>query len=204
MPIYILSVWRPWQRWKSAQNLVAALAASKTQSWSRVLYGLGIRHVGSVNAQLLTEAFSSIEQLAGAEVDAIAAVHGIGPEIANSVHQWFQLPANQNLIEQLQTLGLPLANAPIDPTTTVTEEAAETSQPLRGKTLVLTGTLPTLKRDQAKTLIQQAGGKVTSSVSSKTDYLVVGEDAGSKLKKAQALGVTCLAEAQLLSMLKDM
>jgi len=184
---------------KSAQNLVAALEDSKAQPWSRVLYGLGIRHAGSVNAQVLTEQFPSVEQLAAADVDAIAAVYGIGPEIARSVHQWFQVPANQTLVKRLQALGLQFVS-----TTAVSDPAAgtATAQVLAGKTLVLTGTLPTLSRDRAKTLIQQAGGKVTSSISSKTDYLVVGAEAGSKLKKAQTLGIECVSEEQLLSILE--
>jgi len=182
---------------KSAEKLVEAIAQSKTQPWSRVLYGLGIRHVGSVNALNLTQQFVTVEQLAAAEPDVIAAVYGIGAEIAQSVYQWFRIAANQTLIERLQASGLQLA-ATADAAATPTGE-----QPLGGKTFVITGTLPTLKRDDAKALIQNAGGKVTESVSKKTDYLVVGEDAGSKLEKAQQLGITCLSEAQLLALLED-
>ena len=177
-----------------ADKIVGAIAASKTQPWSRVLYGLGIRHVGSVNAQLLTAAFPTVEQLMGAEPEAIAAIHGIGSEIAQSVYQWFQTPANQTLIQRLRAAGIPLASA---------APAIDAPQPLAGKTLVLTGTLPTLKRDQAKAMIQAAGGKVTGSVSKKTDYLVVGADSGSKLAKAQSLGITQLTEAQLLELLAE-
>ncbi len=180
---------------KLAEKLVVAIAQSKTKPWSRVLYGLGIRHVGSVNAQLLTQKFLTVEQLAAAEPTDIATVYGIGSEIATSVYQWFRIPANQILIERLQAAGLQLA-----------QEAGETTvtsgNPLSGKTFVVTGTLPTLKRDEAKALIQNAGGKVTDSVSKKTDYLVVGEDAGSKLDSAQKLGITCLSEAQLLKLLE--
>lgn len=181
---------------KSAEKLVGAIADSKTQPWARVLYGLGIRHVGSVNAQTLTQQFPKVEQLANASAAQIEGVYGIGPEIAQSVAQWFRVPANQTLIERLRDVGLQLA-AEIQ----TTNQAK--SQPLSGKTFVITGTLPTLKRDEAKELIQKAGGKVTNSVSSKTDYLVVGEDAGSKLEKAQALGITQLSEAQLLQLLED-
>ena len=177
---------------KSAQNLVNAIAQSKSQPWSRVLYGLGIRHVGSVNAQVLTEKFPSVEALANAEMDEIAAVYGIGSEIAQSVHQWFRVPANQTLIERLQTGGLQLVGE--QPSS---KDAASTPKPLAGKTFVITGTLPTLTRDEAKALIQHAGGKVTGSVSSKTDYVVVGADAGSKLTKAEELGITRLSEAEL-------
>lgn len=181
---------------KSAEKLVEAIAQSKTKPWSRVLYGLGIRHVGSVNALNLTKQFVTVEQLAAAEPGAIAAVYGIGAEIAQSVYQWFRIAANQTLIERLQAAGLQLA-ATVDATTPLEAQA------LGGKTFVITGTLPSLKRDEVKALIQNAGGKVTDSVSKKTDYLVVGEDAGSKLEKAQQLGITCLSEAQLLALLED-
>ena len=180
---------------KSAQNLVNALAASKQQPWSRVLYGLGIRHVGSVNAQVLADQFPTVEQLATAEADAIAATFGIGPEIARSVHQWFRLPANQTLVSRLQAAGLQFVAAPPSD-----EGTAPATQPLAGKTLVLTGTLPNLSRADAKAKIQQAGGKVTGSVSAKTSYVVVGDEAGSKLKKAESLGIPCISEAELLEM----
>jgi DNA ligase (NAD+) len=180
---------------KLAEKLVNAIANSKTQPWSRVLYGLGIRHVGSVNAQTLTQQFTTVEQLAKASAAQIEGVYGIGPEIAQSVFSWFQVPANQTLINRLREAGLQLAAAK-----TTTEPK---NQALSGKTFVITGTLPTLKRDEAKELIEKAGGKVTNSVSSKTDYLVVGDDAGSKLEKAQALGVSQLNEAQLLELLED-
>ncbi|GAC1490652.1 MAG: hypothetical protein NVS2B14_02810 [Chamaesiphon sp.] len=182
---------------KLAQKLVDAIEQSKTQPWARILYGLGIRHVGSVNAQLLSQKFPTVEQLAVASPVDIAAVHGIGAEIAQSVYQWFQVPANQALIQRLQVAGLQLA-AEVE----TTDNLSTVHQPLTGKTFVMTGTLPTLKRDEAKELIERAGGKVTSSVSPKTDYLLVGEEAGSKLEKAQDLGITQLSEAQLLEMLE--
>ncbi|BAY28760.1 DNA ligase, NAD-dependent [Nostoc carneum NIES-2107] len=181
---------------KSAQKLIDAIAQSKNQPWSRVLYGLGIRHVGSVNAQLLTEKFSDVEKITQARQSDIAGIYGIGVEIAESVHQWFQIDANQTLISRLQAAGLQLANSAETPTIT------DSNPNFAGKTFVVTGTLPTLKRDEAKALIQKAGGKITDSVSKKTDYLVVGEDAGSKLAKAEALGITQLTEAQLLQMLE--
>ncbi|WP_017318790.1 NAD-dependent DNA ligase LigA [Mastigocladopsis repens] len=182
---------------KSAQKLVEATAQSKNQPWSRVLYGLGIRHVGSVNAQLLSEKFPTVEQLAEASQADIETVHGIGEEIAQSVHQWFRISANQTLISRLKDAGLQFASA-MEATA-----VSHSHQKLAGKTFVLTGTLPTLKRDEAKALIQQAGGKVTDSVSKKTDYLVIGEDAGSKLAKAQELGIPQLSEGELLEMLQD-
>ncbi|AFZ13522.1 DNA ligase [Crinalium epipsammum PCC 9333] len=180
---------------KLAQKLVDAIAHSKTQPWSRVLYGLGIRHVGSTNAQLLTDKFSSVEQLAAATTPQIESLYGIGFEIANAVNQWFKVPANQSLIERLRAAGLQLASQEKPQ-----QQTGKLS--LAGKTFVVTGTLPTLKRDEAKDLIQKAGGKMTNSVSAKTDYLVVGEDAGSKLDKAQELGVKQLSEADLLAMLQ--
>lgn len=179
---------------KSAQNLLEAIAQSKQQPWARVLFGLGIRHVGSVNAQLLADHFTSVDRLAAAEPEAIASVYGIGPEIAQSVHQWFRVPANQELIQRLKDAGLQMEGE-------VPAAPAETNEAIAGKTFVLTGTLPTLKREEAKTLIQAAGGKVTGSISSKTDYVVVGADAGSKLDKANQLGIAQLSEAQLLDLL---
>ncbi len=178
---------------KSAQNLVKAIAQSKSKPWSRLLYGLGIRHVGSVNAQILAENFSTVEALAGASVEAIATLYGIGTEIAQSVYQWFQLPANQTLIDRLRHAGVQLVGD--------AKAITLANLSLAGKTFVVTGTLPTLKRDEAKALIQNAGGKITGSVSAKTNYVVVGEDAGSKLAKAEELGIAQLSEAQLLDLI---
>ncbi|TBR61476.1 DNA ligase (NAD(+)) LigA [Westiellopsis prolifica IICB1] len=181
---------------KSADKIIDAIAQSKNQPWSRVLYGLGIRHVGNVTAQLLTEKFQSVEQIQTARVSDIEGIYGIGAEIADSIYQWFHISANQTLIQRLQAAGLQFTTTA---DTTVTGDGD--NQKLAGKTFVITGTLPTLKRDEAKALIQKAGGKVTESVSKKTDYVVVGEDAGSKLAKAEALGITQLSEAQLLELL---
>ncbi len=178
---------------KSAEKIVAAIQHSKAQPWSRVLYGLGIRHIGSVNAQTLTQAFPKVEQLAQATPEQIEAVPGFGSEIAQAVSQWFQNHGNQELIDRLRKAGVQLEGeaAPI-----VRETA------IAGKVFVITGTLPTLKRDEAKALIQQAGGKASDSVSKKTDYLVAGEEAGSKLEKAQALGITILSEAELIELIQ--
>ncbi len=178
---------------KSAEKLIAAIAQSKQQPWSRVLYGLGIRHVGSVNAQVLADHFPSVQQLQQADEAAIASVYGIGEEIARAVHSWFQASGNRELLDRLQAAGLQLQSS-----STVTTFQTTT---FAGKTFVLTGTLPTLSRDAATALIQQAGGKVTSSVSKKTSYVVVGEEAGSKLDKAQSLGIPQLSEADLLALL---
>lgn len=185
---------------KLAEKLVTAIADSKNQPWSRVLYGLGIRHVGSVNAQTLTQKFTTVEQLAAASAANIESVYGIGAEIAQAVYQWFRVPANQTLIDRLREAGLQLANQETSSPSALGEER---ELRLAGKIFVITGTLPTLKRDEAKALIQKAGGKVTDSVSAKTDYLLLGEDAGSKLAKAEKLGITRLSEAELLQMLED-
>jgi DNA ligase (NAD+) len=179
---------------KSAENVVGAIAASKQQPWSRVLFGLGIRHVGSVNASLITEHFPNLTSLQTATIEAIGAIYGIGPEIALAVREWLDTPANQTLLQRLQAAGLQFEQQ-------AQSKDSDSPQPLTGKTFVLTGTLPTLSRDQAKAKIEAAGGKVTGSVSAKTSYLVVGEDAGSKLTKAQSLGVAQLSEAELLALL---
>ncbi|MGB3494443.1 MAG: NAD-dependent DNA ligase LigA [Elainellaceae cyanobacterium] len=179
---------------KSAQNLLEALEQSKQQPWSRVLFGLGIRHVGSVNAQLLAETFTSADQLASAESEQMEQVYGIGSEIAQSVYQWFRVPANQDLVERLNQAGIQFEGA-------APAETENMNGAIANKTFVLTGSLPTLSRSEAKSKIQAAGGKVTSSVSSKTDYVVVGEDAGSKLDKAIKLGISQLSEAELLALL---
>jgi DNA ligase (NAD+) len=178
---------------KSAQKLVAAIAKSKERPWSRVLYGLGIRHVGSVTAQAITEAFPTVEQLSTATQEAIAGVYGIGAEIALSIVQWFQDSRNQALIGRLQVAGLQFEQI---------QKVVDGPQPFLGKTFVLTGTLPTLTRDAAKDIIEQAGGKVTGSVSKKTDYVVVGAEAGSKLTKAETLGIAILSEAELLELVQ--
>ncbi|MBW4526440.1 MAG: NAD-dependent DNA ligase LigA [Phormidium tanganyikae FI6-MK23] len=178
---------------KSAEKIVTAIQHSKAQPWSRVLYGLGIRHIGSVNAQTLTQAFPKVELLAQATPEQIEAVPGFGSEIAQSVSEWFQNHGNQELIDRLRQAGVQLEGeaAPV-----VRETA------IAGKVFVITGTLPTLKRDEAKALIQEAGGKATDSVSKKTDYLVAGEEAGSKLEKAQTLGITILSEAELMELIQ--
>ncbi|MEM1255918.1 MAG: NAD-dependent DNA ligase LigA [Cyanobacteria bacterium P01_H01_bin.21] len=177
-----------------AQKLIDAIQASTSQPWSRVLFGLGIRHVGAVNAQLLAQEFYTVDRLAAAEPKEIEAVYGIGPEIAYAVHEWFQSSANQQLITRLKEKKLNLEGPPREP------EA--TDRPMAGKTFVLTGTLPTLSRREAKAKIEESGGKVTGSVSSKTSYVVVGIDAGSKLSKAEKLGIQRLSEDDLLALLE--
>ena len=192
----------------SAGNLVAALEQSRRRDWDRLLYGLGIHHVGSVNARTLARAFPSWEQLRAAACDhggdgtdggALTALHGIGPEIAQSLQQWCTTEANQTLVGNLRTLGLAL-EAP----EAGAAPASESDGPLVGQTFVLTGTLPTLSRAQAEARISAAGGKVTSAVSRRTSWVVVGEEAGSKLTKARNLGVPVLDEAELLAMLEEL
>ncbi|GAB4347280.1 MAG: NAD-dependent DNA ligase LigA [Cyanophyceae cyanobacterium] len=181
---------------KSAEKLVAAIAASRTKPWGRVLYGLGIRHVGAVNAQLIADRFPTVDRLARSMEADIAAVYGIGPEIAQSVRQWFEVPANLDLIERLRSRGIHLATDP-----QAAQPKAIPTTGATGKTFVLTGTLPTWSRSEAKAAIEQAGGKVTGSVSRSTHYVVAGDAAGSKLDKAQALGIPCISEAELRSLL---
>ena len=189
---------------KSATNLVEALEASKQQPWHRQLYGLGIRHIGEVNAKALAAAFFSIDSLAAAALEApeqIAELHGIGPEISASLGQWLRTPANQQLLQDLRSVGLSL-EASASEQEAASQAGADADGVLQGKTLVLTGTLPNLSRSEAKALIEAAGGKVSGSVSKKTDYLVAGEAAGSKLTKAESLGVTVLSEDDLTALLQ--
>ena len=189
---------------KSATNLVEALEASKQQPWHRQLYGLGIRHIGEVNAKALAAEFFSINSLTAAALEApeqIAELHGIGPEISASLGQWLRTPANQQLLQDLRSVGLSL-EASASEQEAASQAGADADGVLQGKTLVLTGTLPNLSRSEAKALIEAAGGKVSGSVSKKTDYLVAGEAAGSKLTKAESLGVTVLSEADLTALLQ--
>jgi DNA ligase (NAD+) len=179
---------------KSAVKALSAIEQSKSQPWSRVLYGLGIRHVGSSNAEIISQKFTSAELLSQAQDHEIENIYGIGGEIATSVTQWFQQPDNLALIERMRSAGLNLVGEAI---------VAVGPQPLIGQVFVVTGTLPSLKRDEAKKLIQQAGGKVTDSVSSQTNYLLAGEKAGSKLAKAEKLGVKVISEEELMILLKE-
>ncbi|MCC7354600.1 MAG: NAD-dependent DNA ligase LigA [Anaerolineae bacterium] len=180
---------------KKVGNLMAGIAASKERPLARVLAALGIRGVGSVVAQLLADAFGSIDALMAAREEDLQNVEGIGPEISRSIVEYFSIEGNRQVIEKLRRAGVRLAQE------RRAAEAQAAPAPLNGKTFVITGTLPTLSREEAKTLIEQHGGKVTDSVSRKTDYLVVGEAAGSKLDKARALGVPTLDEAQLRALL---
>ena len=183
---------------RSAEKLVQAIAESKNQSFERILYGLGIRYVGSTNAKILVKSFPTIEALSQASFEDIEAVYGIGEEIAQSVFEWVRVADNQSLITQLQQAGLKLAIQQSDFNHDDSQNLI-----LAAKTFVITGTLPTLKRDEAKKLIEQAGGKVTGSISKKTDYLLLGDNAGSKLAKADKLGIQKISEAELLELLPE-
>lgn len=173
---------------QSAAQLVHAIAASKAQPLSLLLFGLGIRHVGKTVAQLLARRFGTMDALMEASADTIADVTGIGPTIADAVTRFFAERRNRNLVERLRKAGLTFS----EPT------AAPAEGPLSGRTYVLTGTLPTLSRARATELIERAGGRVAGSVSRKTDAVVAGEDAGSKLEKARSLDVEVIDEAELL------
>jgi DNA ligase (NAD+) len=173
---------------QSANQLVAAIAASRDRPLSIVLFGIGIRHVGKNVAQLLARRFGSMEALMNASADQVNSVPGVGPTIAEAVVSFFAELRNRSLIERLQQAGLPMVEA----------GAVATGGPLSGKSYVLTGTLPTLSRQKAASLIEQAGGHVTGTVSKKTDVLVAGEEAGSKLEKARSLGIEVIDEAELL------
>lgn len=178
---------------KSADKLLAAIAASKTNELDKLLFALGIRHVGAKVARTLAVEFGSMEALLTAEADQLAAIRDIGVVIAESVVTWLSVPTNRDLLERLAAAGL---------TMTFTAPASSEDNPFFGKTLVFTGTMPTLGRAEAKTMAQDVGAKVSGSVSKKTDYVIAGAEAGSKLEKAQALGVTVLDEAEFLKMLK--
>lgn len=178
---------------KSADKLLAAIAASKANELDKLLFALGIRHVGAKVARTLAVEFGSMEALLTAEADQLAEIRDIGAVIAESVVTWLSVPTNRDLLERLAAAGL---------TMTFTAPASSEDNPFFGKTLVFTGTMPTLGRAEAKTMAQDVGAKVSGSVSKKTDYVIAGAEAGSKLEKAQALGVTVLDEAEFLKMLK--
>ena len=178
---------------KSADKLLAAIAVSKANELDKLLFALGIRHVGAKVARTLAVEFGSMEALLTAEADQLAAIRDIGAVIAESVVTWLSVPTNRDLLERLAAAGL---------TMTFTAPASSEDNPFFGKTLVFTGTMPTLGRAEAKTMAQDVGAKVSGSVSKKTDYVIAGAEAGSKLEKAQALGVTVLDEAEFLKMLR--
>ena len=178
---------------KSADNLLAALAESKKNELDKLLFALGIRHVGAKVARILATEFGSMEKLQQAQPEELAQIRDIGDKIAESVVTWLNVPANIDLVERLAAAGL---------TMTFTPPASQEDNPFFGKTLVFTGTMPTLGRAEAKTMAQDVGAKVSGSVSKKTVYVIAGAEAGSKLEKAQQLGVTVIDEAEFLRLLK--
>ncbi|MDT4860356.1 DNA ligase [compost metagenome] len=178
---------------KSAQNIVAALEKSKQTTLPRFLFGLGIRHVGEATAKDLARHFGQIDRIMDATVEQLLEVNDVGPVVAQSIHTFFEQPHNREVVEQLRACGVTWEEG---------EPAAQVPKPLAGKTFVLTGTFPTLSRDQAKDLLEAAGAKVAGSVSKKTDYVVAGAEAGSKLDKAHELGVAVLDEAAMLALLE--
>lgn len=178
---------------KSADNLLAALGESKKNELDKLLFALGIRHVGAKVARILATEFGSMEKLQQAQPEELAQIRDIGDKIAESAVTWLNVPANIDLVERLAAAGL---------TMTFTPPASQEDNPFFGKTLVFTGTMPTLGRAEAKTMAQDVGAKVSGSVSKKTDYVIAGAEAGSKLEKAQQLGVTVIDEAEFLRLLK--
>lgn len=178
---------------KSADNLLTALAESKKNELDKLLFALGIRHVGAKVARILATEFGSMEKLQQAQPEELAQIRDIGDKIAERAVTWLNVPANIDLVERLAAAGL---------TMTFTPPASQEDNPFFGKTLVFTGTMPTLGRAEAKTMAQDVGAKVSGSVSKKTDYVIAGAEAGSKLEKAQQLGVTVIDEAEFLHLLK--
>ena len=183
-------------RWgkKSTQNLFNAIEGSKARPFSRVIYALGIRHIGASIAQLLVDNFITIEQLIGATETDLQSIQGIGPQIAESVVRFFTNEHNRRIVKRLKMAGVQMLEK---------KKRARTSQQLSNKSFVLTGTLATMTREEAKQRIESLGGKVVSSISKKTDIVVVGTDAGSKLEKAKTLGILLLDEQKFLNMLQN-
>jgi DNA ligase (NAD+) len=178
---------------KSAANLIRNIENSRKNPLPRVLAALGIRFVGERTAALLAEHFGSLDRIAAAGVEELQEAEEVGPKVAESIASFFAEPRNRELVERLRRAGLIFEH----------HRKAPRGGSLAGKTFVLTGTLPSLTREEAKRRIESAGGKVTGSVSRNTSYLVAGEDPGSKLAKAQAAGVPIIGERELLEMLEE-
>jgi DNA ligase (NAD+) len=179
---------------KSAQNIVLALEKSKQTTLPRFLFGLGIRHVGEATAKELARHFGQLDAIMDASEEQLLQVNDIGPTVARSLRTFFDQAHNREVVEQLRACGLRWPEGPPAPVTAL---------PLSGQTFVITGTLPGMGREEAKALIEAAGGKVAGSVSKKTNYLVAGAEAGSKLDKARELGVAVLDEAGLKELLHE-
>jgi DNA ligase (NAD+) len=178
---------------KSAQNLIDAIEQSKNQSLDRVIYALGIRFVGKTVARDLAAAFGSMDELMSASEETLTSIDSIGPKIAESVAAFFSKSHNIHIVETLRSHGLTFEK----------EEREEASSLLEGKKFALTGSLPTFTRKEATDLIRKHGGDTSSSVSSKTDYLLAGESAGSKYDKARELGIPILNESSFLEMIGE-
>ncbi len=177
---------------KSAENVIQAIEQSKQPELWRFVFALGIRHVGEHTAKVLAKHFGSLDKLRHAAEADLTTVYEVGPEVAKSVAQFFRMPENDALLKKFADAGIRIINP----------QSVSGAQPLAGKSFVLTGTLATMTRDAAKEMIEKAGGRVASSVSKNTDYVVAGSDAGSKLAKAQQLGVTVLSEEAFQALLK--
>jgi DNA ligase (NAD+) len=176
---------------KSAENLLAAIEKSKENDLYRVIYALGIRHIGQKAAKLLADRFGDMDGILNATVEEMALIEGFGEIMAQSAFRFFALPQTRHFIEMLRAAGVNMRN-----------KGEQIDARFRGMTFVLTGTLPSLKRDEAAEIIEKYGGKTSSSVSKKTSVVLAGEDAGSKLVKAQQLGIKIIDEAEFLEMLK--
>jgi DNA ligase (NAD+) len=176
---------------KSAQNVLDEIEASKKLPLERVIFGLGIRFVGERTAQFLAEHFGSMDALTNASEEELQEVNEVGPRIATSIAEFFQNPKNRELVKRLHNAGLTFAG-----------KKKQRGTQLAGKTFVLTGILAHYNRDDAKKMIEDAGGRVVGSVSKKTDYVIAGTDAGSKLDKAKELGVSVIGEEEMEELLE--
>jgi DNA ligase (NAD+) len=181
---------------RSAANLVAALEKSRHSTLSRFLYALGIRHVGEATAKDLAAHFGSLDRVMDATLEQLLEVNDVGPVVAHSIRTFFDQPHNREVVEQLRAAGVSWAEHDGKPATAA-------AGPLAGHSVVLTGTLPTLTRDEARALLEAAGAKVAGSVSKKTRFVVAGSDAGTKLDKARELGIEIIDEAGLHALLGD-
>jgi len=178
---------------KKADNLIQAIQTSRNQPLERLVNALGIRGVGEVMAADLTKHFKNLDELSNATMEQLQVIEGIGPNIAQSIVDWFSRPANQKVLSKLRAVGLwPQAEV----------QRNQSGTQLEGKTFVITGTLPGLTREEAKSLIESQQGKVTDSVSKKTSFVVVGENPGSKLEKARLLDIPILDEAGLRALIQ--
>ncbi len=182
---------------KSAQNILAAINASKTRPLASLIFALGIRHVGTTGAEVLAEKYQSLEKLAAASAEDIAGIEGVGPAISVGVVEFFNHPQTAKLIDELKEVGVSLEASASE------NDSAPLPQTLAGKSFVLTGTLETMDRDSAEKSIKRRGGKVSGSVSKKTDYVLVGASPGSKLAKAQELGITIIDEVQFRQLIEE-